>query len=303
MERELHTREFTSGEVLKYPAYHAEVFRTEKGTYYLKEPGVVMIAQSVPNLHGMRTFLGGFDPKLRFGEYLEDPDTLDPAAQIIKIAGQNCYMSYGPERTLNKDVTTYIGNIVSSGHGSVLEHPNFTLLFYGVSRSFTHELVRHRAGMGYSQESQRYVGGNVLRFVERPEFQLVPELHKQFEEHIDRAALDYEGLTTRLLELQGEDYKMIVAEKARDRRKKVRQASRSLLPNDTEAVVVVTGNVRAWHHVFNMRVSEHAEIEIRKAIYNAYLCLREVEPVAFGDFSEVELADGTVALKTNYPKV
>lgn len=302
-ERELHQKRFDTGETLKYPALHADVFRTEKGTYYLKEPGVVLIAQSVPNLEGMRTFLEGFDPKLKFGEYLDDPVKLDPSAQLAKVAGQDCYMSYGPKRTFNKDAEGYLGNILSSGHGSVLEHPNFTLLFYGVSRTLTHELVRHRAGMGYSQESQRYVGGNVLRFVERPEFQEDPELHKQFEERIDRVSDEYESLTTRLLELQGEDFKIISAEAATDKRKKVRQASRAALTNETEATIIVTGNARAWHHIFNMRVSEHAEIEIRKAIYKAYLCIREVEPTIFGDFEGHIHTDGTVSLSTKYPKV
>lgn len=303
MERELHLRKFDNGESLKYPAFHADTFRTENGTYYLKEPGVIMIAQSVPYLEGMKTFLAGFDPGLGFEEYVDDPTKLDPAAQIIKVAGQNCYMSYGPKRSMNFDAEKYINNIVSSGHGSVMEHPNFTLLFYGVDRSFTHELVRHRAGMAFSQESQRYVGGKVLRFVERPEFQDIPELHKQFEDRIDRVSGDYESLTTKLVELQGEDLKILSAEQVTDKRKKVRQASRAALTNETEAIIVVTGNVRAWHHIFNMRVSENAEVQIRKAMYKGYLCLKEVEPVSFGDFEEVQLADGTVGLKTNYPKV
>jgi thymidylate synthase (FAD) len=303
MEKELHLRNFDNGESLKYPAFHAEVFQTEKGTYYLKEPGVVMIAQSVPNLDGMRTFLNGFDSASKFDKYLDDPVKLDPAAQIIKVAGQTCYMSFGPKRSMNSDAEKYINNIVSSGHGSVMEHPTFTLLFYGVDRSFTHELVRHRAGMGYSQESQRYVGGSVLRFVERPEFQENSELHKQFEERIDGVSEDYEYLTTKLLELQGENVKILSAEQVTDKRKKVRQASRAVLTNETEGIIVVTGNARAWHHIFNMRISEHAEVQIRRAMYKAYLCLREVEPISFRDFQEVQLSDGTVGLKTNYPKV
>ncbi|MCX6704658.1 MAG: FAD-dependent thymidylate synthase, partial [Candidatus Woesebacteria bacterium] len=162
---------------------------------------------------------------------------------------------------------------------------------------------RHRAGMGYSQESQRYVGGSVLRFVERPEFQDVPELHKQFEQRIDRVASEYENLTTRLLTLQGEGLKIVSAEQVTDKRKKVRQAARAALTNETEAIIVVTGNLRAWRHIFNMRVSEHAEVQIRKAIHKAYKCLKEVEPMSLGDFEEVQLDDGTVGLKTNYPKV
>jgi thymidylate synthase (FAD) len=212
-------------------------------------------------------------------------------------------MSYGPKRSWNCDAEKYINNIISSGHGSVFEHANFTFLFYGVSRSFTHELVRHRAGMAYSQESQRYVGGSVLRFVERPEFQANRRLHRQFENRIDRVAKEYEGIAGELLKLQNHSLGIVSAELATDARKKVRQAARAALTNETEAVIVVTGNLRAWRHIINMRVSEHAEIEIRKAIYKVYLVLKEVAPLIFSDFEEVKLPDGTFAVKTAYPKV
>lgn len=303
LEQQRHTRRLEEGRELIYPAYHADVFKTEKGTYYLKEPGVVLIAQSVPNLDGIQSFLEGFDQSLQFRKYMDDPVSLDPAAQLIKVAGQACYMSFGPKRTWNEKAGPYIGGLIESGHGSVLEHPTFSFLFYGVSRSFTHELVRHRAGMGYSQESQRYVGGNVLRFVERPEFQQASGLHREFEERIDRVAEEYEGHTTQLLNLQEEGLDIVVAEYKTDRRKKVRQASRAVLTNETEAVIIATGNLRAWRHVINMRANEHAEIEIRRGIYKVFLCLREVEPISFEDFETVDLPDGTHAVRTSYPKV
>lgn len=287
----------------RYPCYHAKVFRTQKGTYYLKEPGVVLIAQSVPNFDGVKGFLEGFDKTLKFPKYFNDPTLLDPATQLIKIAGQTCYMSFGPKRTWNKDAKKYVARLIESGHGSVLEHPNFTFLIYGVSRSFTHELVRHRAGMGYSQESQRYVGGNVLRFIERPEFQKNPVLHKEFEARIDRVAEEYEGHTTKLLKLQKEGLDIVSAEHATDKRKRVRQASRAVLTNETEAIIIATGNLRAWRHVINMRASEHAEIEIRRAIFKVFKCLREVEPISFSDYKVVDLPDGTKAVHTRYPKV
>jgi len=302
-ELEIYRREFKDGPELKYPALDSEVYKTDNGTYYLKEPGVVLIAQSIPHLKGLEKFLNGFDPTLNFPDYIEDPDQLDPSAQIVKLAGQMCYMSLGPVRTKNKDVRKYVGNLVGSGHGSVLEHPNFTFLFYGVSRSFTHELVRHRAGMGYSQESQRYVGGNVLRFVERPEFQEDEILHRQFEGRIDRVAREYENTTIRLLELQEKGLNIVSAEHTTDKKKKVRQASRATLTNEAEAVIVATGNARAWRHIFNMRANEHAEIEIRRATFKAFLVLREVEPTSFSDFEIINLPDGTFAVKTPYPKV
>lgn len=300
---ENHLRKFEDGQEIKYPAFHAPSYKTEKGIYYLKEPGVALIAQSVPNPAPLKGFLEGFDPELNFGDYLNDPDKLDPAAQLIKIAGQTCYMSFGPKRTKNANVQDYVNNLVGSGHGSVLEHPNFTFLIYGVSRSFTHELVRHRAGMGFSQESQRYVGGNVLRFIERPEFQNIEELHRNFETRIGLVAEEYEGITTKLLVLQQKGFEMISAEVATDKRKKVRQASRAVLTNETEAVIVATGNVRSWRHIISMRVNEHAEIEIRKAIFKIYQCLNIVEPTSFKDFEVIDLPDGTKAVKTNHPKV
>ena len=78
----------------------------------------------------------------------------------------------------------------------------FFFLWYGVSRTVTHELVRHRAGMGFSQLSQRYVSGKVLRFVERPEYQGNQKLHQKFEDRIDKAATEYESVAQELLSEQ-----------------------------------------------------------------------------------------------------
>ena len=286
-----------------YPSYHTKVYQTKKGTSYLKEAGVVLVAQSIPDYLGVRKFLQGFNKRLEFPDYLRDRVELDPAVSLSKFAGQTCYMSFGPKRTWNKDADRYLANIVSSGHGSVLEHANFTFLLYGVSRSLTHELVRHRAGMGYSQESQRYVGGPVLRFVERPEFQKDRLLHQQFEQRIDRVFAEYENYTSKLEELQKEGLDIVSGEKVTDQRKKVRQAARAVLTNETEAIIIATGNLRAWRHIITMRVSGHAEIEIRKAIFKVFLCLRKVSLLAFSDYKIVNLADGTKVVKTDYPKV
>lgn len=172
---------------MNYPAIHAPVFRTQAGTPYLRAPGVVMIAGTQVNFAEVKSFLDGFDAELGFASYLDDPTALPPAEALCKLAGQICYMSLGQGRTTNDKAARYFDNIVSSGHGSVLEHAVATFLFYGISRSLTHELVRHRAGFGFSQVSQRYVSGKVLRFVERPEFAGSHRLHASFEERIDKA--------------------------------------------------------------------------------------------------------------------
>ncbi len=285
------------------PVIDSEVYFTQNSTPYLKRPGVAMIAVPKVDIRGLKGFLSGFPEDYQFVEYLNDPTPLPSAEQLCKIAGQTCYMSFGPGRTQNKEAVRYFENMISSGHGSVLEHANFSFLIWGVSRSLTHELVRHRAGMGYSQLSQRYVSGKVLRFVERPEYQEDATLHQMFEKRIDRAAKEYETVADILMARQKGGELLLSGETKTDLRKKVQQTARSVLPNETETAMVVTGNVRAWRHIFNMRASEHAEVEIRKLAFELFRCSRTVSPVLFGDFEVVHLADGTHALSTPFPKV
>src|SRR5256885_4389054 len=86
--------------------------------------------------------------------------------RLAEFAGRVCYMSqHNPAKRATRD---YLDNIKKQGHGSVLEHANYTLLVEGVSRSLTHELVRHRAGFAYSQLSQRYVDESNANFVVPP---------------------------------------------------------------------------------------------------------------------------------------
>lgn len=204
---------------------------------------------------------------------------------------------------MNDQAERYFRNIKDSGHGSVLEHAGYTFLLYGISRSVTHELVRHRAGMAYSQLSQRYVSGRVLRFVERPEYADDPTLHSLFVERIDRAALEYEEMAERLLDLQKSGSDILSAEARTDMRKKVQQTARSVLPNETEAPIVVTGNARAWRHTIEMRANPHAETEIRALFFSIYLCLAQVDSLLFGDYEARALPDGTFAVDTPYRKV
>lgn len=86
----------------------------------------------------------------------------EPCEILIELAGRRCYKSFVPG--LNPNVTkvregndVYLDNIHGVAHGSVEEHPMFFFAFEGISRVFTHELVRHRAGVAISQESLRYV--------------------------------------------------------------------------------------------------------------------------------------------------
>lgn len=277
------------------------VYKTQEGTAYLKHPGVVLLAQPHVSLLGMDRFLFGYQQG--FEEYTRDEGLLSPGAQLCKIAGQLCYMSFGKKRTYNAQAGTYFANVKAAGHGSILEHANFSVLLYGVSRSTTHELVRHRAGMAISQQSQRYVSGKLLRFVERPEYQNEDMLHQKFLARIDRSRKEYEEITGVILSQQKSGKALLQGEQKTDLRKKVQQTARSVLPNETEAPLVLTGNVRAWRHILSMRASAHAETEIREVAVRLFLCLTQVESFLFDDFLLEPLSDGTMALKTPFPKV
>lgn len=300
---ELLYQELQGDEGSSFAAIHTPVFQSPGGASYLRRPGVVLLARPSVNVAGLAGFLDGFDESLHFSDYINDPTELPDGAQLCKIAGQVCYMSFGRGRTFNANAARYFDNLKSSGHGSVFEHASFSLLFYGISRSVTHELIRHRAGFGYSQLSQRFVSGRMLRFVERPEYQEDEQFHAQFLERIERAAAEYAALTNRLLEMQQAGTKILTAEAKTDLRKKVQQCARSVLPNETEAPIVVTGNARSWRHIIEMRASAHAEIEIRELAVRAFLCLQRTDPVLFSDYTLEQIPDGTYIVRTEFEKV
>jgi thymidylate synthase (FAD) len=285
------------------PSLHSAVHRTDAGTPYLRHAGVVMLARPDTRLEGLRGFLEGFDPELSFDGYLDDPTELPTGARLLKTAGQTCYASFGPGRTRNANAQRYFDNLASSGHGSVFEHATFSFFLYGISRSNSHEIIRHRAGTAYSQLSQRFVSGRVLRFVERPEYAEIPSLHKRFEERVDHMAREYEEIADELAGLQAEGLEILSAEAKTDLRKRVQQAARSALPNEAETTMVMSANVRAWRHMIEMRTDQHAEIEIRDLFFRVFLCLRMVEPMLFGDYEVARYPDGSYGAATNWRKV
>jgi len=282
-----------------WPSFHSPVLKTKAGTRYLRGPGAVLIGQTETNLDNLEPFLRDFG----FEGYLNDPTPLTSGEALDKFAGQVCYLALGEKRTMNADAGRYFSNIKSQAHGSVLEHSTATVLIYGVSRSLTHEHVRHRTGTAFSQLSQRYVDGEVLRFVERSEYQRDSMLHAAFENYIDAAAEQYKWRADRLLELQVAGDIQLSGERKTELRKAVNQAARSCLPNETETIMVFSGNTRAWRHIFEMRASEHAEPEIRRLIFTCFEMLNQIWPTLLEDYETVELKDGTQAVQTKYRKV
>ena len=125
-------------------------------------------------------------------------DTEVAGEKLIETAGRVCYMSFQRPRPGGNQA--YISHLLEVGHGSVLEHAVFNLLFTGVSRSLTHELVRHRAGFGFSQLSQRFVDESKCSFVEPEVIAGDPELHRLWLESVRASQVAYRALADRLTE-------------------------------------------------------------------------------------------------------
>jgi thymidylate synthase (FAD) len=198
---------------------------------------------------------------------------------LIEFAGRVCYRSSEPG--LNPNVTRirteqdqYFENLLKSFHGSVLEHANYSFVFRGVSRVFTHELVRHRAGSAFSQESLRYVRLTDIGFRVPPALEPIRDqvlsLVERLEEFQLTAAeelgLDEEGLPFSV-------------------KKEVTSALRRLAPIGLSTDIVWTANVRTLRHVIEMRTARGAEEELRMVFDEVGKLMRAEAPNLFQDFT------------------
>jgi len=210
----------------------------------------------------------------------------DGGQALAEFAGRACYQSWSKPNPSTATNAGYLKHILEVGHLSVLEHGTATFYFTGVSRSFTHELIRHRH-FSYSQLSQRYVPERDAAMVEPDVIAEDPELHKRFVEAAEASVRAYNEL------LEGLEARFAGVGNATLRRKQARQAARAVLPNATETRIVVTGNYRAWRHFIAMRATEHADVEIRALAVECLRQLQDLAPSVFGDFSINELPDGS----------
>ena len=215
--------------------------------------------------------------------------------RLAEFAGRLCYMSQ--KNPANRSTREYLENIKKQGHGSVLEHANYSLLLEGVSRSLTHELVRHRAGFAYSQLSQRYVDERDAAFVIPPAIIGDDALVATWKAQIESAQATYVELVEKLI-----DRYRWVDDKVH-RRKMAREAARGVLPNSTETKIVVTGNARAWRTMLELRSSEGAEFEIRRMAVTVLRTMQVEAPAFFSDFEFYTATDRAEAARITYHKV
>lgn len=215
--------------------------------------------------------------------------------RLAEYAGRLCYMSQ--HNPINRSTAEYLENIKKQGHGSVLEHAVYVLLIEGISRSCSHELVRHRAGFGYSQISQRYVDESHAAFVMPPAIAGDAKLEAEWQQQVTEAQAAYVRAVDGLMQR----YEW-VADKVH-RRKMAREAARSVLPNATEVKIVVSGNARAWRTMLELRCGEGAELEIRRMAIAILRVLQKEAGALFSDFEIYSAGDKQESARVTYHKV
>lgn len=280
------------------------------------EPTVYLVGKQHTCNHELNQFLNDEGAP----EWVTDAESA--AEKLPEVAGRLCYMSYAKPRPGGN--LAYLDHILDVGHGSVLEHATWNLIFTGISRSLSHELVRHRVGWGYSQLSQRYVDESVAEYVVPPDMQEEVKAAQayiattrqvtatgclEFCPQPEDAAVYFGMRWLRSIEHSHADYGNQVyhlTNKAAARgltgteaKKFARQAARSVLPNATETKIFVTVNARAARHFLHLRGSRHADAEIRQLAIKLWEVLKADAPNLFADFSTAPLPDGSLELTTS----
>ncbi|MHB1957473.1 MAG: FAD-dependent thymidylate synthase [Acidobacteriaceae bacterium] len=225
-------------------------------------------------------------------EWRRTPESTAPD-ELVELAGRLCYFSFGKHQSPRTN-HAYIANLIARGHDSVLEHSVWTFILTGVSRSFTHQLVRHRVGVSFSQLSQQYYDEADAEFVPPPELRGHPSLEGVWQRSVEHSLNAYRLIAK---ELSTESFKEIsdkdVTSKQTEVNRAIRSAARSVLPNATESKVVMTINARALRHFLRMRGSIIGDAEMRIVAAKLLGSVLLDAPSLFGDFYTEDMGDGS----------
>jgi thymidylate synthase (FAD) len=255
---------------------------------HLTEPEVFLVARPSIDVEGMRGYLTAVGGESwlsrRLGEATAQGAEPEPNAGelLVEFGGRACYRSWEPG--LNPNVTKirtdereYFANILRSGHGSVLEHANYSFALRNVSRVLTHELVRHRAGSAFSQESLRYVRLADIGFRVPPALEPVREQVLSIVERLEEFQLS----AAKELGIDEEGVPFHV-------KKEVTSALRRLAPIGLSTDIIWTANARTLRHVIEMRTAPGAEEELRLVFDTIARIMQAEAPNIFQDFTRAE---------------
>lgn len=231
---------------------------------------VDVIAESRANMEAMRVATDG----------AFEPDG-DRGADVAVFGGRACYQSWPKPNPATASSAGYLRHIIEVEHLSVMRHAVVTLYIQGVSRSLTHELIRHHVGIDYSQLSQRYVDSAKMDYVVPPAMRGNQSLEACLEQTWSIALMDYEA-AVKALEEDGKT------------RKEAREAARAFLPNCAETKILVTGNMQAWRNFIQQRGVLHADAEIRELAVELARIFKAGAPEFFPDMNFTQDEKGTV---------
>lgn len=183
---------------------------------------------------------------------------------LIEHAGRVCYRSEA-----QGNPGAFIRARLRDGHESIIEHASATFEISGISRACSHQMVRHRIA-SYSQESQRYVNADAPEVVMPPAIAEQPEARAVWEAFMAQVAATYREL--RELGVLKED-------------------ARFVLPNAAETRLVLTMNFRSLLNFFRLRLTRHAQWEIRAVAARMLELITPHAPHVFGELYEAARAE------------
>ncbi len=262
----------------------------------LIEPQVIKLAETSVNKKAVESLLkelggGALEWWSQKGNAWKSDSEL-----LIEVAGRTCYESFGtglnPNITrVRNDSEDYFRNVLDKGDGSIFEHSTVTFALLWVSRVFTHELIRHRVGTAYSQESLRYVRIREIKMpawnASVPAESLSADMVRKMSEAIEHLEARYNDI------VKGVDWDAL----AFDQKKRVTSALRRMLPQGLSTSIIFTANHRTLRWLIEMRTDPGAEYEIRKVFGRiGEICIRDY-PLVYGDFKKTPLQDGTFQYK------
>lgn len=254
------------------------------------EPKIYLLATSQVDRAEARQWLDD----LGAAEYAI-PEACTEAELLTTLAGKRCYMSFEPGLNPNvtkvrKDMTAFLDNILKSRHGSVLEHSSYTFAIEHVSRVFTAEMNRHRAGWAISEGSMRYI-----RFTDIP-FWTPLSIREDAADAPDiaEAKAKTRAVFERAVRQMEDNYRDLEAIWSLDTlqafktKKKITSMMRRIIGMGVATGGVWTGNLRALRHVLAVRVDPAAEEEIAYVFSMVLKRMIEAEPTIFADFQQTD---------------
>lgn len=259
-------------------------------------PKVILLARPSIDWTGVAEFLAEYGEtpfSWRRGEADSDGDSLP------ELAGRACYGSFG-DRQGRIGASDYMTHVIESGHGSVLEHAQWTFAICRASRGFTHQMIRHRAGTAFSQESQHFIHyAEEGKGTQQPAICLtgIPDgPAREFAvSECERSTQGY----ARLWDL----IRSTLPADAIGIKKVVSGSSRGLLPGAAESRLVMSANARALRHIVELRGNEANTLEIRLVARCLAQIMKIEAPAIFADFEESTGSDGYPVMSCKWHKV